>query len=100
MVPIVQLVRASDCGSECRRFESDWAPKKGSRKASFFCVRLDENQVRHRRSRLSDSERIRLGTLKETDSVGLFFLYSFIGLSLFLDTVRKVAGIAEAWDDI
>ena len=27
MVPIVQLVRASDCGSECRRFESDWAPK-------------------------------------------------------------------------
>ena len=25
MVPIVQLVRASDCGSECRRFESDWA---------------------------------------------------------------------------
>ena len=23
MVPIVQLVRASDCGSECRRFESD-----------------------------------------------------------------------------
>ena len=26
MVPIVQLVRASDCGSECRRFESDWAP--------------------------------------------------------------------------
>ena len=28
MVPIVQLVRASDCGSECRRFESDWAPSK------------------------------------------------------------------------
>ena len=27
MVPIVQLVRASDCGSECRRFESVWAPK-------------------------------------------------------------------------
>ena len=26
MVPIVQLVRASDCGSECRRFESVWAP--------------------------------------------------------------------------
>ena len=28
MVPIVQLVRASDCGSECRRFESDWAPSR------------------------------------------------------------------------
>ena len=23
MVDVVQLVRASDCGSECRRFESD-----------------------------------------------------------------------------
>ena len=27
MVPVVQLVRASDCGSECRRFESVRAPK-------------------------------------------------------------------------
>ena len=26
MVPIVQSVRASDCGSECREFESHWAP--------------------------------------------------------------------------
>ena len=25
--PVVQLVRASDCGSECRRFESVRAPK-------------------------------------------------------------------------
>ena len=30
MVPVVQLVRASDCGSECRRFESVRAPKKKS----------------------------------------------------------------------
>ena len=28
MVPVVQLVRASDCGSECRRFESVRAPQK------------------------------------------------------------------------
>ena len=28
MVPIVQLVRASDCGSECRGFESHWAPSQ------------------------------------------------------------------------
>ena len=28
MVPVVQLVRASDCGSECRRFESVRAPKE------------------------------------------------------------------------
>ena len=27
MVPVVQLVRASDCGSECRRFESVRAPQ-------------------------------------------------------------------------
>ena len=28
MVPVVQLVRASDCGSECRRFESVRAPQQ------------------------------------------------------------------------
>ena len=28
MVAVVQLVRASDCGSECRRFESDQPPRK------------------------------------------------------------------------
>ena len=28
MVPVVQLVRASDCGSECRGFESHLAPTK------------------------------------------------------------------------
>ena len=30
MVPVVQLVRASDCGSECRRFESVRAPQSNS----------------------------------------------------------------------
>ena len=30
MVPVVQLVRASDCGSECRRFESVRAPSPNS----------------------------------------------------------------------
>ena len=28
MVDVVQLVRASDCGSECRRFESGLPPPK------------------------------------------------------------------------
>ena len=28
MVAVVQLVRASDCGSECRRFESDQPPQR------------------------------------------------------------------------
>ena len=36
MVPIVQLVRASDCGSECRGFESHWAPKEQLRKRLLF----------------------------------------------------------------
>ena len=36
MVPIVQLVRASDCGSECRRFESDWAHPSKSLKSIGF----------------------------------------------------------------
>ena len=31
MVPVVQLVRASDCGSECRGFESHRAPQKQKR---------------------------------------------------------------------
>ena len=29
MVDVVQLVRASDCGSECRRFEPDPPPQQG-----------------------------------------------------------------------
>ena len=39
MVPVVQLVRASDCGSECRGFESHRAPnRKTSPKGNvFFC---------------------------------------------------------------
>ena len=36
MVPIVQLVRASDCGSECRGFESHWAPRKEVARLPFF----------------------------------------------------------------
>ena len=39
MVPIVQLVRASDCGSECRGFESHWAPRKEVARLPFFCTR-------------------------------------------------------------
>ena len=50
MVPIVQLVRASDCGSECRGFESHWAPKKKP-KGFFFCVlvALQQRKVKQRK---------------------------------------------------
>ncbi len=36
MVPVVQLVRASDCGSECRGFESHRAPSKNSCESSTY----------------------------------------------------------------
>ena len=36
MVDIVQLVRASDCGSECRRFESGLPPNKNPCKLSTY----------------------------------------------------------------
>ena len=39
MVPIVQLVRASDCGSECRRFESD-SLKSLNFRDFFFSIRI------------------------------------------------------------
>ena len=35
MVAVVQLVRASDCGSECRRFESDQPPKENDPKVKL-----------------------------------------------------------------
>ena len=36
MVPVVQLVRASDCGSECRGFESHRAPNRGKQQCFPF----------------------------------------------------------------
>ena len=36
MVPLVQLVRASDCGSECHGFESHRAPSKEVIRLPFF----------------------------------------------------------------
>ena len=36
MVAVVQLVRASDCGSECRRFESDQPPQERNLSFSLF----------------------------------------------------------------
>ena len=40
MVPLVQLVRASDCGSECHGFESHRAPQESRTNSSglFFCT--------------------------------------------------------------
>ena len=37
MVPVVQLVRASDCGSECRGFESHRAPSETNPCKSSTC---------------------------------------------------------------
>ena len=38
MVDIVQLVRASDCGSECRGFESHYPPSTRRNGADFICL--------------------------------------------------------------
>ena len=38
MVGVAQLVRASDCGSEGRGFESHFSPVRLSVKAAFFCL--------------------------------------------------------------
>ena len=38
MVPVVQLVRASDCGSECRGFESHRAPQGEVITSPFFVI--------------------------------------------------------------
>ena len=43
MVAVVQLVRASDCGSECRGFESHLPPNRESnfkRGLTFFYLRF------------------------------------------------------------
>ena len=40
MVPLVQLVRASDCGSECHGFESHRAPKRKSKGFLFSFISI------------------------------------------------------------
>ena len=46
MVPVVQLVRASDCGSECRGFESHRAPFESlvsQQLTRFFFLSLNQD---------------------------------------------------------
>ena len=43
MVDVVQLVRASDCGSECRGFESHLPPQSEQRKLLVFLCVFFEN---------------------------------------------------------
>ena len=38
MVDIVQLVRASDCGSECHGFESHYPPSTSRNGVDFICL--------------------------------------------------------------
>ena len=74
MVPIVQLVRASDCGSECRGFESHWAPKRAtSQEVAFFVYCGEPNpRVRHRRSRLSEAKESHWAPKKEVFRLPFF----------------------------
>ena len=50
MVAVVQLVRASDCGSECRGFESHLPPNKKEvliKGTSFFHIYIPQWLVRY-----------------------------------------------------
>ena len=60
MVPLVQLVRASDCGSECHGFESHRAPQKssGQKSGTLFFALYVRTQGSSSACRLSVSERI------------------------------------------
>ena len=44
MVVVAQLVRAPDCGSGGRRFETDLPPQKGILKGPFFFKKLTINK--------------------------------------------------------
>ena len=50
MVAVVQLVRASDCGSECRGFESHLPPNERVKHykdvSLFFCLYHNKTQKR------------------------------------------------------
>ena len=57
MVPIVQLVRASDCGSECRGFESHWAPFKSLGEIQGFFVLYPALKSYKKRKFLKEKEK-------------------------------------------
>ena len=45
MVTVVQLVRASDCGSECRGFESHQSPQQNLGNQTIIKVFLFRNDI-------------------------------------------------------
>ena len=44
MVVVAQLARASDCGSECRRFETDLPPQRMSKDILFFIPQISDEK--------------------------------------------------------
>ena len=45
MVPLVQLVRASDCGSECHGFESHRAPQEEVGRLPLFLLWIHQVDI-------------------------------------------------------
>ena len=78
MVDVVQLVRASDCGSECRRFESGLPPNKNPCKLSTYKGFLFSG-VRHSGAeiRLNSGSVVILGGLSLVNSL---HAYTFASL--------------------
>ena len=87
MVPLVQLVRASDCGSECPRFESVRAPKVISCRSvtygSFFytsCFRLRSNGMGMEMRSFLTIIHIRMPRLSDFVHTGLSRVPGFLAL--------------------
>ena len=75
MVPIVQLVRASDCGSECRGFESHWAPFKSLGFLQGFFVYIPP--ANHKKKKfLKEKEKCDESQL-QTDVRHIYFRYLY-----------------------
>ena len=86
MVPVVQLVRASDCGSECRRFESVRAPSRDiAERQCLFCPTKETSLLRclflFCRFQIPTYRPAKFFTWSQSGICALV-LYFYIGLSL------------------
>ena len=89
MVPVVQSVRASDCGSECRGFESHLAPQE----------KLQQTEIKVRRAK---SAVTCLATNRSADDCTFYWLKDVAAQGTFTkakDTSWPTggSGIPEGW---
>ena len=76
MVPLVQLVRASDCGSECHGFESHRAPQSPRNiVAGIFCyipIRPKNTRKRKKHKKKKKSHGVLPKVLNPLDMIDIF----------------------------